>query len=397
MPVLPRITIGLLWHSVNSGNLGVGALTVANIRLVREACAVAGRTPHFLVMGFTDPGRPAYVVADDIEFVPINTRAMIPFGAFDRAVRRCDLMIDIGGGDSWTDIYGPKRFTFLWWSKWRAMALGRPLIFAPQTIGPFSRPVQSRLAARIMARAANVVARDPASFAAATAMAPAARLTEAVDVAFALPSNPWPKADGKGGGKAVIGVNVSGLLFNRGYDGKSSFGMEIDYADYVRKLLTRLAERSDVTVRLISHVHSDAMPIDDDVRVAKRLAAEYPFVELVPAFADPVEAKSCIAALDFLVAARMHACIAAFSSGVAVLPVAYSRKFSGLFEGVLGYPHGVPVRGVTTDGAVAMTMDAIDRRGELAAATAPGRAKAQTRLADYRALLVQALGGARAS
>jgi polysaccharide pyruvyl transferase WcaK-like protein len=32
----------------------------------------------------------------------------------------------------------------------------------------------------------------------------------------------------------------------------------------------------------------------------------------------------------------MHACIAAFSTGVAVVPLAYSRKFNGLFES-LGY------------------------------------------------------------
>lgn len=32
----------------------------------------------------------------------------------------------------------------------------------------------------------------------------------------------------------------------------------------------------------------------------------------------------------------MHACIAALSSGVPVLPMAYSRKFKGLF-GTLGY------------------------------------------------------------
>ena len=38
--------------------------------------------------------------------------------------------------------------------------------------------------------------------------------------------------------------------------------------------------------------------------------------------------------------ARMHACIAAFSSGVPVVPMAYSRKFEGLF-GSLGYDRTV--------------------------------------------------------
>jgi polysaccharide pyruvyl transferase WcaK-like protein len=35
----------------------------------------------------------------------------------------------------------------------------------------------------------------------------------------------------------------------------------------------------------------------------------------------------------------MHACIAAFSSGVPVYPIAYSRKFNGLFVETLEYSY----------------------------------------------------------
>ena len=31
------LSVGLLWHSINSANLGVGALTVSNLALAREA------------------------------------------------------------------------------------------------------------------------------------------------------------------------------------------------------------------------------------------------------------------------------------------------------------------------------------------------------------------------
>lgn len=385
MASLAPITIGLLWHSVNSGNLGVGALTVGNIALLRRACTAVGRVPQFVVLGFSDHGQPPYVIGDDIEVIEIDSRSMLPGGKFDRAVRRCDMVVDIGAGDSWTDIYGSKRFAYLWWSKWRASLLKTPLIMAPQTIGPFSRPIHTRLAAAAMNRAALVVARDPASYRAGVEMAPGAKLHEAVDVAFAMPCDPWPKGDQT----PVIGINVSGLLFNRGYDGKSSFGMEIDYADYTRQLLAQLTARSDVRTALVTHVNSPAMPVDDDGRVADQLLQEFPAIAAVHRFTGPIEAKSCIASLDFLVAGRMHACIAAFSTGVAVLPVAYSRKFSGLFEGVLGYSHGVPVRGVSTEAAVVMTLDAVERRAELAAETQAGRAVAARRLDEYCALLEQ--------
>jgi len=44
--------------------------------------------------------------------------------------------------------------------------------------------------------------------------------------------------------------------------------------------------------------------------------------------------------------ARMHATIAAFSAGVPVVPMAYSRKFNGLFEETLSYPHIVDMKSV---------------------------------------------------
>ena len=43
--------------------------------------------------------------------------------------------------------------------------------------------------------------------------------------------------------------------------------------------------------------------------------------------------------MDFFVGARMHATIGAFSSGVPVVPMAYSRKFNGLFIDTLDYPY----------------------------------------------------------
>ena len=68
------------------------------------------------------------------------------------------------------------------------------------------------------------------------------------------------------------------------------------------------------------------------------LRARYPRAIVAPAFRTPVEAKSYIAGMDFFAGARMHACIAAVSSGVPVYPLAYSRKFNGLFVETLGYP-----------------------------------------------------------
>jgi polysaccharide pyruvyl transferase WcaK-like protein len=264
-----------------------------------------------------------------------------------------------------------------------AEARGKPLIFSPQTIGPFSPGPLKSLAAMAQRGAAAIVARDPQSYAVAKEMNPQARVIEAVDVAFALP---FDRAPVRTHGPPRVGVNVSGLLFNGGYGGGNDYGLEVDYAALSRAMITSF-QAEGATVELITHVNAPHIPRDDDGAVADKLAQEFPGTIRVPDFASPSAAKSYISGLDFLVAGRMHACIAAFSSGVPVVPVAYSRKFSGLFEGVLGYKHQVPVKGLSTDQALAFAIDKYRQREVLAAEIERANEGVRARLDRYSALL----------
>lgn len=385
------LTVGMLWHSPNSGNLGVGALTLGNLALARRAAEAAGVTPRFELIGFADPGQANYVSGPDIAVTNVDGRAMVPGGALWQALDRCDAVLDIGGGDSFTDIYGPKRFAYLWLSKLAARLKGKPLVFSPQTIGPFDEAWSRPLASFILGRADKVFARDPKSLAALAELAPQVPAGLSADVAFALPYETRDHGAG-----THVGVNVSGLLFNGGYSGANEFGMEIDYPAFTRKLIAALLQRPKVKVHLVPHVLSDSVPQDDDYRVGEALKQEFPHVILAERFAGPVEAKSYIAGLDMLVGGRMHACIAAHSSGVAVVPVAYSRKFAGLFEGLLGYNHLVPVTGIDTDDAIAFVLDAFERRAELAQDCLTSRAKVEKLLTDYVEGLTELFVGAAA-
>lgn len=373
---------GMLWHSPNSGNLGIGALTLGNLALARAAAGRVGVSLRFRLIGFADPGKTDYVSGPDIAVTALDSRSFVPGGALWRALARCDAVLDIGGGDSFTDIYGVKRFAYLWTSKLAARLLGKPLVLSPQTIGPFTHGWSRPLAAYILGKATKVFARDPKSFDALADLAPGACAALATDVAFALP---YERIDHGAGNH--VGINVSGLLFNGGYSGRNEFGMEIDYPAFTRKLIAALLQRDGVKVHLVAHVLSDALPQDDDRAAIRRLAQEFPRVIPAPDFTGPIEAKSYIAGLDMLVGGRMHACIAAHSSGVAVVPVAYSRKFSGLFEGILDYPYLIPVTGMSTDDAVTFALDAYERRAELAAAALASQARVAHLLEGYQAAL----------
>ncbi|KEZ15301.1 Polysaccharide pyruvyl transferase [Sphingobium yanoikuyae] len=382
------ITIGLLWHSLNSGNLGVGALTLANIAIVREVATKMGLRLRFVIMAPRDQGTPALPIEDAEVFV-IDRRSTISSRDFWRAVGGVDCVLDIGAGDSFADIYGPKRFAFLWLTKMMTIMRHVPLVLSPQTIGPFTKPAYKAPAAWAMSKSRVVFARDEASRAVASAMAPDANVQLSVDVAFVLPFE--DRSHERGSSMLRVGVNVSGLLLHEAESGRNRFGLSYDYAAFTRGLLTTLSARDDVEIHLVPHATSNRDAADDDGCAADRLAAEFPAAIRVPNFVGPSEAKSYISSLDFLVAGRMHACIGAFSAGTPVIPIAYSRKFSGLF-GLLGYDKIVPVQGNDDADVQALVMQGLANRHALAQDMRAGMARVTALLDVYRVELQSLLG-----
>ena len=113
---------------------------------------------------------------------------------------------------------------------------------------------------------------------------------------------------------------------------------------------TYFAAFKEVEIHLIPHViYKGNVNVDEDSHLVKELMKQYPESILSPLFTTPIEAKSYISSLDFFLGARMHACIAAISSGVPVYPLAYSRKFNGLFIKTLQYPYVGDLRAMSMD------------------------------------------------
>jgi len=386
-----KLRVGLLWHSATSGNLGVGALTVSNLAIARQVAEELGADVEFVILGMRDGETPS-ILGPEVEVRRIDWRYLLSPTGFFREVGRLDCVLDIGGGDSFADIYGGKRFAMIWLSKMLTHVRGRPLILAPQTIGPFNK-ARSRLLARLaMKPAAAVVARDRTSFSFARQLAPQTRTLLSADVAFVLPFEDRSEQRGSNtGGKLRVGINASGLLFEEAVRGGNRFNLAMDYARFTRSLLSQLSDRGDVELHLIAHATSSSISHDDDGALADRIAAEFPATIRVPNFATPSDAKSYISGLDFLVASRMHACIAAFSAGVPVVPVAYSRKFEGVF-GLLDYNWTVPVKGMSEEVAIDYIMDALDRRSELERDEARGMAVVAPMMDEYRAVLGDVFG-----
>ncbi len=81
----------------------------------------------------------------------------------------------------------------------------------------------------------------------------------------------------------------------------------------------------------------------------------------------------------------MHACIAAYSTGVPFVATAYSRKFSGLF-GMLEYPAVLPMS-IEVDEALEFIADAVSRRDDLGKSIAAGSGRVDELLERYESEL----------
>lgn len=386
---MPPLNICLIMHSTRSDNLGVGALTVSEVAILRDIAQHLGHEIRITVMDWKDARAP-YVTGPDIAVQDLDRRMMLSPKGYFAIARASDLVIDIGAGDSFADIYGTGRLKRMFVLKFLSHLSGTPLVMAPQTIGPFHRPL-SRLLARLTLRLCAVVAtRDTLSTQAARGLG-RADVIEASDVALRLPHDPPAPRQG---GPVRVGLNVSGLLMNGGYTGGNDFGMRLDYPALVRDIIRHFQAHPDgCELHLVPHVivAGGPMAMEDDARASAALAAEFPGVKLAPSFASPSEAKSYIAGMDFFMGARMHACIAAFSSGVPVVPMAYSRKFEGLF-GSLGYARTVDC---TRQGA-AEIMDLISKayedRATVAAEAAAALERGREKLGAYEAALAGLMG-----
>lgn len=257
--------------------------------------------------------------------------------------KQADCIMDIGQGDSFADIYGAKRFDKIDRIHRTARFLSRPYILLPQTIGPFTNPAIRQKAIKSIVRATLVMTRDGQSLDYVKELAgDNSHVKEFIDVAFFLP---YTKMDFDKD-FVHVGLNISGLLWNGGYTRDNQFGLKTDYQQAIRKVLDWFLSMNNVKVHLISHVATGRRNVENDYEVAFDLwkTMHHDRLVLAPLFFSPIDAKSYIAGMDFFMGARMHATIAAFSAGVPVVPMAYSRKFNGLFIDTLSYSHLIDLK-----------------------------------------------------
>jgi colanic acid/amylovoran biosynthesis protein WcaK/AmsJ len=292
--------------------------------------------------------------------------------AWLRSLLTADLVGEICGGDSFSDIYGFRRFVSGCLPLASAAILGRPYVMLPQTYGPF-RHAASRVIARWLLRRARALwTRDRHCEAIVyelcgrtPAFCPDVAFTMEATEPETLPISPSGLA--LGAHETVIGVNVSGLLYMGGYTGRNMFGLRSEYRQTIDGLIAQLLASTSAKVLLVPHEYGAEKEVEACEAILD--AFQHRFPDRIFMLAAPLnerELKWVIGRTQFFIGSRMHACIAALSQHVPAVGLAYSAKFLGVFQSA-GVGDGViDLRTVETNDAVAKTLATFEERTEFA-------------------------------
>jgi len=361
------MTMAVMGTPVSSGNRGVLALGASLVELCSEATH-GGEVVLLLSHGDSEPV--PFRVGGKQKLIPVVPARMsprsrlrdhffwilamsilyrlLPLPGVRKAIARntpwvkaltgVDVVGDVRGGDSFSDIYGLGSSVMGFLMAWTAVLVKGTMVQFPQTYGPYKSPVARRLASYLLKRSSVIIARDQESQAVAQELAgPGRDVLLSPDVAFALdpvrPEGAEPVPPG------AIGLNVNGLMYNGGYSRRNMFGLKLDYAAFLPELISALLAEAPGELWLVPHTYAPRGDVESDNEASEKIRDSLPpelrsRVRLISAEYDQHEIKWIIGQFDFFVGSRMHACIAALSQGVPCAGVAYSRKFAGVFESV---------------------------------------------------------------
>lgn len=390
------LNICLLGGSLSTGNLGVSALGLASIK------GILGVFPAARIL-LQDWGDQSHIVAQlgnrnvtvevtDFHFAErlraragtrhlrllANVHRRLPLAlrrwlcaansTFDQLLG-VDSALALCGGDSFSDLYGQSGL----WAQASMLLLmselGKPLILMPQTLGPFASVNARHLARQVFERCQLVATRDldgvdnlrrtfggwlPSN----TAICP--------DVGFtldplAVAREREPFVLGSADDRPLIGLNVSGLL----YLSSQRFGLKDSYSHLIDAIIEWACSRADRRLLLVPHVISPTPPeqdptlLDRTYDVSDTAACRLVLSRYGKRYGDRIgclgwpytagETKFLISHCDFMIGARMHACIGGTSQGVPTVTLAYSKKAQSVMGQLDGWAPVIDLRQASTD------------------------------------------------
>ncbi|OQW92652.1 MAG: hypothetical protein BWK78_01030 [Thiotrichaceae bacterium IS1] len=297
-----------------------------------------------------------------------------------KLIMSADLVTDITGGDSFSDIYGNTKFIRNLLPKLLFVAAGKPVVLLPQTYGPFNSKWAKWFASYLLARMTAIYSRDSQGLEEVKKLLGPKLAAQKIirfipDVAFVLETEPPVAAllesieQFKTQGQIIVGINISGLLYNGGESAHRQFGLNSDYRKMMSNIIKMFLAYDKIIVVLVPHVFSDKSLVESDPQacdlIREQFREDYPHrVFLVEDHLNHKQVKYLIGRCDFFLGARMHACIGALSQAIPAIGMAYSGKFKGVFDSVGMGDTVVDLRSETEEQILAKIQAAFAKRQE---------------------------------
>lgn len=333
------LLLGVSLESDNRGvnALGIGALTLLKKTFDFDECNILHFSnekvsEHNLIINNSNVNVkihyfPAKSYYNSIyELIIYRLFKIFPQSNVAKIILDSDIAYDVNEGDSFSDIYGSKRIIRHFLDSFLVILAGKPLIFLPQTIGPFKTFSGKVLGSFILKNLKKLYIRDSKSVAFLKSLG--VSYQQSIDMATFME----PKAIDISVKPTTIGLNINGLMYLQNYKALNNQFSEYKY--FIETLIQRLLELNH-SILLIPHTYNIDNPNpEDDFIAIKEISKNINNANLniLSGTYDAQELKYIISKTDFFIGSRMHSCIAALSTSVPCIGLAYSYKFEGTFK-----------------------------------------------------------------
>lgn len=248
-------------------------------------------------------------------------------------INSVDAVLSIGGDNYSLDYRLP---SLLMGVDRLAMDLDKPVFIWGASVGPFeSEPHFVPAIREHLARMSLIAARESITYGYLTETLGLDNVIQMADPAFTLSKEHvdiapfWPQA----GVSGIIGLNISPLIESYRQKGQD---LRAETIQFIHDVVAK-----GFGVLLVSHVvplngsekNNDATYMVGMLRELNELGDA---VTIMPAKFNASQIKQVISQLRFFIGARTHATIAALSSGIPTLSIAYSVKAKGINKDLLG-------------------------------------------------------------
>ena len=250
-----------------------------------------------------------------------------------QAYYAADLVLSCGGGNFYAHHSPSPGFFWALMALAFPLALGKPVVMLPQSVGPITGRLQRLLARQVFRRVSVIMVREALS---AQFLREALGLTNQIyvlpDLAFGLATGKPQTAGERQAAAHKPAIRVGVTVIDRRAQMKV-FHNQDAYEQALVDVLEHLQRQYGAELHLFVQCFGpgatqDVRPVA--MRLAEKLKEQEVEVVMQDYFMGAAQLQDAYAEMDLVIASRMHAGIFALSRGVPTVMIAYQPKAQGL-------------------------------------------------------------------